>query len=193
MKRRSSSLAVAGAALLLAGCTTASAAPTSDAPEDELTATVLVLEDEGGSGPMMCAGAVAASSPPGCAGPAIDGWNWSDVDDETSESGVTWGDYVVFGTWDGTRFTMTRPAEQAPANANEASVPRSDPADQDAVTRATEDYSSRPFSPTGMLAVGDRDGRATVDVFYDDGTMQVEADALYGEDVVVVTSALRPA
>lgn len=33
-------------------------------------------------------------------------WNWRDVEGEDSQSGVTWGDFHVIGTFDGTTFTL---------------------------------------------------------------------------------------
>jgi hypothetical protein len=58
----------------------------------------------------LCLGLVATSPPPQCEGPPIVGWDWSSVPGERTHRGVTTGTYVVVGTYDGRRFTSTRPA-----------------------------------------------------------------------------------
>lgn len=73
----------------------------------ELTATGLVLQNEAGAAE-LCLGGVNESYPPQCGGPAIVGWNWAAVEGEESAAGTTWGEYEVWGTWDGESFTPTR-------------------------------------------------------------------------------------
>jgi hypothetical protein len=72
----------------------------------QVTATVLESPEHG---PQLCP-AVAESYPPQCGGPELIGWDWDTVDSE-SASGTTWGSYLLTGTWDGSRFTLTRPPE----------------------------------------------------------------------------------
>lgn len=86
-----------------------SPAPSPAAAPHEYRTRATVLQQPDGA-PMLCH-AVATSYPPQCAGPAIVGWNWDDVDGEESAEGVTWVDAVVTGTWDGERLTLTRPVE----------------------------------------------------------------------------------
>ncbi|OUE18097.1 hypothetical protein BFL34_02850 [Clavibacter michiganensis] len=193
MRSRSAALALALPALLLAGCSSAALTAATMPPADELTATATVLQRTADDGAMLCAGGVADSLPPLCGGPVIAGWDWDAVDDEETVSGVTWGDYDVVGTWDGTTFTLTRPPA-APTRPGVADgyTPWPDPADQSTVTRALADYHAEGMSVTGIFELGDGNGRAMVSVFHDDGSMQAEADARYGEDVVVIESALRP-
>jgi hypothetical protein len=77
----------------------------------ELVGQGLVLENRS-HGPQLCLGAIAASLPPQCGGPEIPNWDWDMVDGKTSQSGTTYGSYVVIGHLDvaaGT-FTLTRPA-----------------------------------------------------------------------------------
>lgn len=179
-------------ALALAGC---AAGPGADAPAgaEELTATALVREEPGTTGPTMCVGIIDTSFPPQCGGAPLVGWDWDAVDDEESAAGVIWGEYDLVGTWDGSDFTVTRPpAAPTRAETAEGYAPWPDPADQGTVDRALADYDARGMSVTGVYAMGDGAGRAMVSVFHDDGTMQAEADARYGEDVVVIDSALRP-
>src|SRR6478735_9416798 len=64
---------------------------------------VTVLDD--GDGPEMCLGAVAASSPPQCSGPALAGFDWGDAGSEEA-GGVRWGSYALTGTFDGSTFTV---------------------------------------------------------------------------------------
>lgn len=44
------------------------------------------------------------------------GWDWDTVDGDTTVAGTTWGDYVVEGTFDGTRLTLTSPPRPATAD-----------------------------------------------------------------------------
>lgn len=81
------------------------APPSGDGPTIyEARATVL---QEADGEPMLCLGGVMESYPPQCGGPIITGWDWSEVDGAESANGVTWGDFVVRGTWDGETFGFT--------------------------------------------------------------------------------------
>jgi hypothetical protein len=97
--------------LALAGCAEADAGPAAEPgardqqQRYEVAATVLESPEHG---PQLC-GAVEESLPPQCGGPDIVGWDWEAVEAE-SVSGTTWGEYVLVGTWDGERFTLTGPA-----------------------------------------------------------------------------------
>lgn len=82
--------------------------PVAVAADTVLTGTGTVLESPD-HGPQLCLGGVDDSYPPQCGGPDIIGWDWSAVEAE-SASGTTWGTFTVVGTYDGTTFTMTRPA-----------------------------------------------------------------------------------
>ncbi|NPD03707.1 hypothetical protein HN031_03295 [Nocardioides sp. zg-1308] len=88
----------------------ASSAP-SDAvptpvPAGEVRTNGLVTVLDAGEGPQMCLGAVAASYPPQCGGPAVEGFEWGEVGFEEA-SGVRWGSYALTGTFDGTAFTAS--------------------------------------------------------------------------------------
>jgi hypothetical protein len=97
--------------LALAGCAEADADPAAEPGASdqqqryEVAATVLESPEHG---PQLC-GAVEDSLPPQCGGPDIVGWDWETVEAE-SVHGTTWGGYVLVGTWDGERFTLTEPA-----------------------------------------------------------------------------------
>ncbi|WP_317232445.1 hypothetical protein [Clavibacter capsici] len=202
MRSGSAMLALAGSALLLAGCSPVALTGPTMPPADELTATATVLQRTADDDAMLCAGAVASSLPPQCGGPVITGWDWDAVDDEETENGVTWGEYDVVGTWDGTTFTLTRGPVPTPEPTGNPALPTPWPnaADAETMARATADYaeamSAQLQDPdaagTGIFGMGDAGGRLVVDVLHDDGAMQAEADARYGEDVVVIESALRP-
>jgi hypothetical protein len=202
MRSRPAVLALALPALLLAGCSSVAVMAPTMPPADELAATATVLQRTADDRAMLCAGAVASSLPPQCGGPVIAGWDWDAVDDEETENGVTWGEYDVVGTWDGTAFTLTRAPVPTPEPVPDATLltPWPDPADAETIARAMADYgdamSAQIQDPaaagTGIFGFGDAGGRLVVDVLHDDGTMQAEADARYGPDVVVIESALRP-
>ncbi len=94
------------------GSSTAAASAASTAPatagRTELVGVGTVLEKD--AGPRLCLGAILYSSPPQCSGPLITGWDWAAAPPSTSASGVRWGEYTVIGTFDGSTFTLTRPA-----------------------------------------------------------------------------------
>lgn len=90
---------------------TSSEPPADGSATQECRTSALVLE-RGDRGPQLCH-AVAGSYPPQCGGPRIVGWDWDAVEGEETASGVTWIDAVLIGTWDGERFTVTRPPQPA--------------------------------------------------------------------------------
>jgi hypothetical protein len=85
-------------------------APSGEAPvpvpDGEVRTNGLVTVLDSGGGPEMCLGAVAESYPPQCGGPALADFDWGDVGSEEA-GGVTWGQYALTGTYDGTTFTVT--------------------------------------------------------------------------------------
>jgi len=141
----------------------------------------------------LCLGAVAESSePPQCGGPAIEGWDWTGVDDVRSAEGARWGTYIVLGTWDGEQMTVT----QAPVAVSLSGLP---PVDEPAVVGETSDERLQEVMAeiieglgTRMTSVYTGRGYVWVRVPWDDGTLQAAADAEYGPGVVRVVSALEP-
>lgn len=106
--------------LILSACGDESAPDTtSGTGEQTYTATATVLESPD-HGPQLCLGGVNESLPPQCGGPDITNWDWSDLESE-SASGTTWGTYTVVGTYDGTAFTLTEPAQPP------SSIPNTEP------------------------------------------------------------------
>jgi hypothetical protein len=55
---------------------------------------------------MLCLGGGLDSLPPQCGDVPISNWDWDQVDGEERLSGVTWGEYHVVGTYDGSTFTV---------------------------------------------------------------------------------------
>ncbi|GAA1896305.1 hypothetical protein [Asanoa iriomotensis] len=78
-------------------------------PSPRYAATRVVLEDAT-HGPQLCA-TTEKSDPPRCDGLDIVGWSWDDVPHDTV-SGVRFGTFAVVGTFDGERFTLTKPPER---------------------------------------------------------------------------------
>jgi len=199
-------------AVILAGCAGGPSVDQPGAPGDRVAAgngiaaagevsgqgTVLQIN---GQTPQLCLGAVAESYPPQCGGPEIIEWDWDAVDLEETANEVTWGTYAVFGTWDGTRFTLTQPAvplalyDPMPFDPD----PRIDPANagdnpdetlisvQDDLTESINNGSA----PWPILSSMPANGYLFVTVEYDDGTIQAYYDGLYGPDTVAIQSALR--
>ena len=75
-------------------------------PDGEVRTRGLVTVLDSGGGPELCLGAVAESYPPQCGGPKVADFEWGDVGSENA-AGVTWGQYALTGTYDGTTFTVT--------------------------------------------------------------------------------------
>lgn len=188
--------------LLLCGCAppTASAGDPTDASAPlpvtgELQGRGMVMQ-KGAEPPQLCLGAVMESYPPQCSGPALTNWDWSKVDDEEAASGVTWGSYLMTGTWDGVQFTQTK--EPIPLSLYEPPPPAG-PALWEATPGSgseaqlelirDEIFSSRDSSILGSWTTN---GYLILNVFYDDGTLQNELDVKYGPKLVLVDSALRP-
>lgn len=111
-------VACGGVAPATTPAATPPSAPVTTSPlqrdETQQYRTIATVLEAGDSGPRLCH-AVAESYPPQCDGPPIVGWDWDAVDGEETASGVTWVDAVLTGTWDGERFTVTRPAESVSA------------------------------------------------------------------------------
>lgn len=194
MKERLATGFVTGVVLALTGCASSPAAqdPAPDATP-ELTASATVLGREDGTPPVLCLGLVLESFPPLCSGPTVLGWDWSNVVDAQRASDSIWGTYDVTGTWDGTSLTLTsmpKPAE--PESPGTADVEDGGAAATPAATAAIAHYRAESQTDADILGVQEAGGSALVTVVFDDGSMQKDADALYGRGVVVITSALEP-
>lgn len=112
------SLGALPAVLLVAACgqtTTptrnapASASNAADVDQRQRYAVTAAVLENAAHGPQLCR-AMLLMMPPTCSGPEVAGWDWSAVKSQ-SERGTRWGSYHLIGTWDGTRFTLTEPAE----------------------------------------------------------------------------------
>jgi hypothetical protein len=141
--------------------------------------------------PELCLGPVAESYPPQCGGPALIGWDWADHADTFDEQGGTrWGLYSLTGTWDGTSFTAT---DAVPAALYDPAVPSPTPTPPPLRAYSENELAhiaSVLNGSTGVLGAADVEGHVLADVYYDDGTLQQWADATYGANVVIVSSAL---
>jgi hypothetical protein len=202
-------VAASAATLLLAGCASARppgdagdgvtidpvAPPAAIAARGEVVGQGTVLQIDGEPA-MLCLGAVAESYPPQCSGPEVVGWDWATVDGEESASGVTWGTYAVQGNWDGERFTVTRPPIMlALYDPMMIPDPKRDPANAGKTAESELLKIQSAVHELGTVEVLQsipQNGYLFVAVVYDDGQIQRYFDELYGTDVVVVESALRP-
>jgi hypothetical protein len=189
---------------LLAGCSdngdepsadptsSSAAAKPTEAPVPDgtvRTAWPVVVVDVG-DGPLLCPARDAQSSNSCQPSVPIDGWDWSEQQDVKKAAGTKVGQYVVTGTYDGSTFTATKsvPASKAPTDdATHAAPPPLRQYSETEILDIADDVSSLP-GVTGVVPL--KDGQVLVDVVYDDGTLQAWTDATYGENVVVVSSAL---
>lgn len=141
----------------------------------------------------LCLGAIAESYPPQCSGIPIDGWSWDGVDGSESASGVTWGSYAVQGTYDGETFTVDEPpimlALYDPVKPEDPTGGRTGAGTEAQLAELQDDLPDR--LGDGYLSSYADNGWLWVDVVWDDGTWQAAADEEYGDDVVVIRSAIR--
>lgn len=153
-------------------------------PTQEVWALANVIDD--GSGAQLCP-IVLESYPPQCGNPIpIDGWTW-DALPLDQEGEVRWGFYAVYGTYDGERLTVTRPAEfggaidvMGPTHTGELTT--------DEATRITREIQE---DLPGEFGTAIADGFVMLDVTFDDGTLQAQLDERYGAGSVYVNSLLR--
>lgn len=174
------------------GTALASARPAP--PDAEVIGTGTVMDVDGTV--EFCLGPVAESYPPQCSGVPMAGWSWDGVEGAESSGEVRWGSYAVAGRYDGKTFTATRPpmllalydpmAPEDPTGGREGDT---------AEPRLLEIQERLPdaLGDDGTLYLGSypERGYLWVDVLWDDGTMQKAADSDFGDDVVVIRSALR--
>lgn len=121
-------------------------------------------------------------------------WSWEGLDGSESSEATRWGVYTVQGTFDGESLTLTqRPVPPA----EHGSMAHSAPTDGKAGTTDEETWLEIQEELADLLGdnyvtTGLRDGQVSVNVVWDDGTVQEAADADYGEGVVIIEPALRP-
>jgi hypothetical protein len=167
--------------------------PAAAVPEGPVRTRDLATVMDTGS-PELCLGPVAESYPPQCGGPALIDWDWADHEGTFDQEGdIRWGTYAITGTWDGTSFTAS---EAVPGALYDPAMPTPTPTPAPATAydpAELEQIASELQAAPGVLgAYGGEgsEGHVLADVYYDDGTLQEWADAAYGENVVLVSSAL---
>jgi len=142
--------------------------------------------------PELCLGAVAESYPPQCGGLPMAGWDWKDYEGVFDREGdIRWGMFAVTGTFDGITFTVTDAIPAALYDPAMIEEPTYQSPGKDYTDAELEDIAETVGRdlPGAQGAYG-VDGHVLVDVTYDDGSLQAWADEEYGENVVIVTSAL---
>lgn len=168
--------------------------PSATAVPGELVGRGFVRQ-EGNQLPIFCMGGIATSDPPLCSGPPLRGWDWSKADGEETVGNVTYGDFVVHGTWDGTSFTVTRPPRKIASNESWGEPdPRQDPRNPGTASKARLKQIQREIWETERPAADTQveNGYLFRYVPYDDGSLQRATDKRYGPGIVVVRSRLRP-
>jgi hypothetical protein len=160
-------------------------------PEGEVVAQGTVM-DVGGE-VELCLGPIAESYPPQCSGIPLEGWSWDGVDGSETSDDVTWGAYAVQGTYDGKTFTSTAPpimlALYDPMPAPDPTGGEPGAGEQAELEALQEDLPSRLGEQ--YLSSTIENGYLWVDVVWDDGTLRDAANREFGENVVVVRSAMR--
>ncbi|MDQ7877715.1 hypothetical protein Q9R08_06985 [Microbacterium sp. QXD-8] len=161
-------------------------------PEGEVAATGTVLDAAGDV--ELCLGPVAESYPPQCTGIPLEGWSWDGVEGADSSGDVTWGAYAVRGTYDGTSFTVTQPpillALYDPIRPEDPTGGRPGAGDEATLAAIQDELPER--LGDAYLSSSPQDGWLWVDVVWDDGSWQDAANAEYGDDTVIIRSAMTP-
>ena len=161
-------------------------------PEGEVAATGTVLDAAGDV--QLCLGPVAESYPPQCTGIPLEGWSWDGVEGAESSGDVTWGAYAVRGTYDGTSFTVTQPPIQLalydPIRPEDPTGGKPGAGDEATLSDIQEELPER--LGDAYLSSSPQDGWLWVDVVWDDGSWQDAANAEYGDDTVIIRSAMTP-
>lgn len=160
-------------------------------PEGRVLGVGTVLDTEGVA--QLCLGPVMESYPPQCSGLPLDGWSWTGLDGSETSGDTTWGAYAVYGQYDGERFVSDGEAIMLalfdPMRPEDPTGGVDGTTDEAELTRVQDDISAR--LGTEALSLWTERGYVWLQVVWDDGTLQDAVDAEYGEDVVLVTSALR--
>ena len=196
MGRRSWGLAGLGVVVLtVAGCGSGGSGSSSPG---ELIGSGSVIESGPGSGvPLLCLSGVMESAPPQCSGDTVTliGLDWDALPEVPETGGTRWFDGTLYGTWDGSAITLTRPF----AVGDQSGIDQEDPfassvgsADSETLARALEDLRARRSEDANHLDAVEWDGIVHAVVVYDDGSIQADLDREFGTGVVVVRSALRP-
>lgn len=163
-------------------------------PDGEVVGTGTVMDMDGAV--QLCLGPIAESYPPQCSGIPLHDWSWDGVDGAETSGTTRWGSYAVTGTYDGSSFTLTREPvllalydPMAPADPTGGKPGTTSESD---LVRMQDELPTR-LGDDGALYLGSypEDGRLWMDVVWDDGTLQRAADTDFGEDAVIVRSALR--
>jgi hypothetical protein len=175
-------------------------ADTTAEPGDRYTTTATVIEAPG-HGPQLCT-SVMESNPPQCGGGIeVVGWDWTGLDGSETAEDTTWGEYVVIGTYDGERFTITEPPTPYVAPEPTEPPPATTPCPPGALCvssgeRTAADLESLrarlhdELAPLGSSVDG-RAGQVFMQVIVDDG-LQAELDQRYGPGLVRVHALLTP-
>lgn len=161
-------------------------------PEGEVAATGTVLDAAGDV--QLCLGPVAESYPPQCTGIPLEGWSWDGVEGAESSGDVTWGAYAVRGTYDGTSFTVTQApillALYDPIRSEDPTGGKPGAGSEATLAAIQEELPER--LGDAYLSSSPQDGWLWVDVVWDDGSWQDAANAEYGDDTVIIRSAMTP-
>lgn len=204
MKRSALALgALATSVLVLSACasgpggitpTSTPGSPLADvtvtAPASEVIGQGMVMDHAGTVA--FCLGPVMESYPPQCHGIPLEGWSWAGREGSDTQGDVTWGDYALTGTYDGSVFTVTR--DPIPLALYDP-LPNEDPSGGAAGTTSDaklEEIQDELHTQLGsmVLSSGPREGYLWVDVVWDDGALQSAVNEIYGDKVVFIRSAL---
>lgn len=149
----------------------------------------------GDAAPEFCLGAILESYPPQCSGIELDGWDWGSVEGQETSGDVTWGQYAIWGAYDGSTLTVTDSVMVALYDPmfveDPATLPENAGDNTDAELVAIQD-SLHADAPFEVLETYTSNGYLFARVVFDDGSYQEWVDNRYGPDIVQIRSALTP-
>ena len=77
-----------------------------DSPRDQRYVGFGLVIEKKNHEPELCLGAHTDTAPPQCTGTPLEEWTWDAVKGEDSLGGAKWGEYEVFGLFDGQTLTV---------------------------------------------------------------------------------------
>ncbi|MCH1882739.1 hypothetical protein [Agrococcus sp. ARC_14] len=166
----------------------------AELPTPDLDSAVLAVSTvlEQSSGDLLCVGPVAESAPPQCSGLELLGWDWDAIEHQETD-GVRWAQGIaiegVYQFEPQSFFATGEPMSAAAITLPAIEIPAGE-LDEPTIEAVQADLAT--IERVDILGARGQEGIVVLDVIWDDGRLQEAVNAVYGDGVVFVLSALRP-